>query len=235
MNKAQRKREAREKKARAKAAKKARKTVATEPVVKEPAGLATAQPVPAAAKACAGKDARTSDADKDVHTTKDVQGSEKPWYSMTQEELVADPELLEAVLASQHRDEESFDLADTAREAEHELKWARGKAKEATAELPRRRRISDQRALEMLEDAAEATHEILLMVRDALRGVSPERREAAREVLNAKPQTGVDGRKLPRRAPDPVVTLERLNLQAASLLKRILAKTNPDAGKKKAA
>jgi len=86
----------------------------------------------------------------------------------------------------------------------------------------------------MLEDAAEATHDVLLMGRDALRGVSPERRAAAREVLNEKPQSGVDGRKLPRRAPDPVVTLEKLNLQAASLLKRILAKTNPDAGKKAA-
>jgi hypothetical protein len=233
MNKKQRKKLARDKKRNAKAARKARKGTDC------PRGSEPAQAVSGAGGARTPLDAVGAPAPRAAST-------EKPWHLMTNEELRADPELLEAVLASRHRDEESFALEDTAHEAERELDWARGKVKEAKAmdngdpstssgQAAPRRRITDERALEMLEDAAEATHDVLLMVREALRGVSPERRAAARAILNEKPQKGTDGRKLPRRAPDPVVTLEKLNLQAASLLKRILAITNPGAGKKKAA
>ena len=219
MKKSERKRVAREKKARAKAARKAK---AAEPAASTDAKVASASDEPARStregpSSASGQGARASG-----RITKDT----------TDEELRADPELMEAVLASQHRDEESFELSQSALEAEVELNHARGMAKEASANLQRGRKITDERALEMLEDAAECTHDVLMMVKETLKGVSPERIEAARAVLNAKPQTGTEGRKLPRRAPDPVVTLVKIELQASSLLKRILAKTNPNACKK---
>lgn len=230
MDKAQRKREAKARKARAKAARKAKNQARREAEAASSGGTDKARsssrserceagygpPAPDAGETTPPVGAGTASAGKDARITSDVRATATP-----------------AQLETEVEDE--LELLDTAILADVELSQTRENVKEATHELLRGRRITDQRALEMLEDAAEAVHEVLLMVRDTLRGVSPERREAARAVLNEKPQSGGDGRKLPRRAPDPVVTLERLNMQAASLLKRILAKTNPGVGKKKAA
>ena len=166
----------------------------------------------------------------------------RPFRQEFLDELTADPELRAAIVAANAGRIEEIKLEDAAEQAEEDFEHAREKVAEAEAADPAvraRRKISDERALEMLEDAAECTHEVLMVVKETLKGVSPERIEAAREVLNAKPQSreagqpgGVDGRRLPRRAPDPVVTLLKIELQASSLLKRILAKTNPNAGKK---
>jgi len=118
MNKAQRKREAREKKARAKAARKAK-------ALREPRGERSAEPASDAVgdlpTALVGE-APTKNAGEGACATITP--------SMTQEELRADPELMEAVLASQHRDDESFELMETADEASRELKWARDKVKQ---------------------------------------------------------------------------------------------------------
>lgn len=150
-------------------------------------------------------------------------------------QLDADPELRETLQAVYGQRLKQRKLDRTVEDAEDDLRDVQEtvkRANELDEGIRTRRKISDERAIEMLEDAAEACHEVLLMVRETLRGVSPERREAAREILNEKPVSGVDGRKQPRGAPDPVVTLQKLELQASSLLKRILAKTNPNAGKK---
>ena len=66
--------------------------------------------------------------------------------------------------------------------------------------------------------------------------VTPEKRREALAIINEKPEPGeVSAQKRPRRGPNPVVSLMRVGMQAASLLKRVLAKTNPELGNLKRA
>lgn len=113
---------------------------------------------------------------------------------------------------------------------------ARGKLAEAEHTVRRARRISDERALEMLECAAELLDDIVQTTREALREVSPERKREAMAIIEAlERRTGVsepgNPQARPRRGTDPVVTIMQLGIRASRLLNRILKRTNPDVEK----
>ncbi|MCA8910463.1 MAG: hypothetical protein KDB82_02070 [Planctomycetes bacterium] len=107
------------------------------------------------------------------------------------------------------------------------------KARQAALEA---RELDDERAREMLLDAAALLHEIVTDTREALAHVPPERKREALAVINARPDpSDVNAQRRPRRGPDPVVSLMRIAMQAASLLRRIILKTNPELGQLKRA
>ncbi|MCA8946769.1 MAG: hypothetical protein KDB29_11120 [Planctomycetes bacterium] len=110
---------------------------------------------------------------------------------------------------------------------------ARAAVAAAKAKYPQ---LDDDRARGMLVDAAELLHEVVVETREALAQVTPEKRREALAIINEKPEPGeVSAQKRPRRGPNPVVSLMRVGMQAASLLKRVLAKTNPELGNLKRA
>ncbi|MEZ5991761.1 MAG: hypothetical protein R3E76_05360 [Planctomycetota bacterium] len=110
---------------------------------------------------------------------------------------------------------------------------ARAAVAAAKAKYPQ---LDDDRARAMLVDAAELLHEVVVETREALAQVPPEKRREALAIINEKPEPGeVSAQKRPRRGPNPVVSLMRVGMQAASLLKRVLAKTNPELGNLKRA
>lgn len=118
-------------------------------------------------------------------------------------------------------------------QASEKLAEARAVVAAAKAEYPQ---LDDDRARAMLVLAAEFLHEVVADTREALAQVTPEQRREALTIINEKPEpSDVSAKKRPRRGPNPVVSLMRVGMQAASLLKRILAKTNPEIGNLKRA
>ncbi|MBK8206647.1 MAG: hypothetical protein IPK87_07595 [Planctomycetes bacterium] len=95
-------------------------------------------------------------------------------------------------------------------------------------------KLDDDHARQMLVRAAHVLDDVICTVQEALQAVSPERRREAMAVLNAEPEPEPlysSPQQRPRRGPDPVVTLMRIGMQAASLLRRIISKTNPGLGR----
>lgn len=95
-------------------------------------------------------------------------------------------------------------------------------------------KLDDDHARQMLVRAAHVLDDVICTVQEALQAVSPERRREAMAVLNAEPEPEplyAVPQQRPRRGPDPVVTLMRIGMQAASLLRRIISKTNPGLGR----
>ncbi|MBK8206964.1 MAG: hypothetical protein IPK87_09275 [Planctomycetes bacterium] len=95
-------------------------------------------------------------------------------------------------------------------------------------------KLDDDHARQMLVRAAHVLDDVICTVQEALQAVSPERRREAMAVLNAEPEPEPlysTPQQRPRRGPDPVVTLMRIGMQAASLLRRIISKTNPGLGR----
>ena len=92
--------------------------------------------------------------------------------------------------------------------------------------------LDEARARAMLERAALLLDDVVSMTRAALAKRPSERRLEARLMLTAQPEpTDGDSRKRPRNGPDPVVTLMKIGMQAAGLLKRVIAVTHPGLGK----
>jgi hypothetical protein len=107
--------------------------------------------------------------------------------------------------------------------AEAELQAARGYAAEA-------RELPDDEARAMLVEAARLLHSVVRNANRVLDSLPPQRvLEAVCEPASPPAQGSPQSR--PRRGSDPVFTLMRLGKEAASLLKRVLAKTNPGVGK----
>lgn len=107
--------------------------------------------------------------------------------------------------------------------AEAELQAARGYASDA-------RGLSDDEARAMLTEAARLLHSVVRNANRVLDSLPPQRvLEAVCEPATVAAQGSPQSR--PRRGSDPVFTLMRLGKEAASLLKRVLAKTNPALGK----
>lgn len=140
------------------------------------------------------------------------------------------------------------ELKDAARDSKAFLAAARDehaegvKAETAAREkagLKPSRRITNERALEMLEKAAEYAEAVIDITREVLDQVPPERKLEAvamiRESNFAKAASDRERHGTPqkkaRRGSDPVVTLMKIGLQASGLLNRILAKINPDVAK----
>ena len=95
-------------------------------------------------------------------------------------------------------------------------------------------KLDDDHARQMLVRAAHVLDDVICTVQEALQAVSPDRRREAMAVLNAEPEPEplyATPQQRPRRGPDPVVTLMRIGMQAASLLRRIISKTNPGLGR----
>lgn len=110
---------------------------------------------------------------------------------------------------------------------------ARAAVAAAKAEYPQ---LDDDRARAMLVLAAEFLHEVVADTREALAQVPAEQRREALAIINEKPEpSDVSSVKRPRRGPNPVVSLMRVGMQAASLLQRVLGKTNPELGRLKRA
>ena len=109
---------------------------------------------------------------------------------------------------------------------------ARGGLDEARALFDEAGELGDDEAREMLVGAARMLNEVIETTHAALRSV-PEtwRREAASTLAAGPEASDLPPVKRPRRGPDPVVTLMKVGMQAASLLKRIIGKTNPNLGK----
>jgi hypothetical protein len=107
---------------------------------------------------------------------------------------------------------------------------------DASADAPRM--ISEAKAREMLASAAELVDKVVHMTRAALAEVPLPRLREAYEIVNAKPAENNAGKlpaqKRPRRGFDPVVSLVKTGLQAASLVNRLVAKLHPHLGKKAA-
>lgn len=97
--------------------------------------------------------------------------------------------------------------------------------------------VSDERAVELIQKAAEFAEFVIDIARETLEEVPAERRLEAAGVIReererrANPEAYEDGRKRPRRGSDPVVTLMKLGMQASGLLNRIVSRINPDAYK----
>lgn len=107
---------------------------------------------------------------------------------------------------------------------------------EARGRVASSRELDSHRARGMLARAAEFLDEVIATTREALAQVPADRKREALAIINAKPEAdGVSAQKRPRRGPDPVVTLMRIGMQAASLLQRVLGKTNPELGRLKRA
>src|SRR5919108_6488633 len=88
--------------------------------------------------------------------------------------------------------------------------------------------ISDSEGKAMLARAARMLDSVVVMTRAALADVPLPRLREAYEIVRAKPDAnGTPAQQRPRRGYDPVVSLLKTALAAASLLNRILAKTNP--------
>ena len=85
-----------------------------------------------------------------------------------------------------------------------------------------KRKISDARACEMLEDAARFLAETVQQTRAALAKVTPERMAEALDIIN-EPKTGSGQvQRRPRNGTDPVVAMIRHGIAASNLLKRII-------------
>jgi hypothetical protein len=98
--------------------------------------------------------------------------------------------------------------------------------------------ISEAKAREMLASAAVLVDAVVQMTRAALADVPLPRLREAYEIVKAKPAENNAGKlpapQRPRRGFDPVVSLVKTGLQAASLVNRIVAKLHPHLGKKAA-
>lgn len=104
---------------------------------------------------------------------------------------------------------------------------------QAQHEIERARQLglSDERAREMLINAAELLDEIVQITREAVGNATPEQRAEATMIVEAKPERGVNGQSAPRRGTNPLVNFMRIGKQAARLLERILRTTNPGVSK----
>ncbi|MCA8914782.1 MAG: hypothetical protein KDB90_05170 [Planctomycetes bacterium] len=94
--------------------------------------------------------------------------------------------------------------------------------------------LTDDEARGMLVRAARLLDDVVVFTREALDMVPEDRRrEAEAIVAEARTSRTAEGspQKRPRRGADPVVTLMKVGMQAASLLKRVIGKTNPNMGK----
>jgi hypothetical protein len=94
------------------------------------------------------------------------------------------------------------------------------------------RRISDERAREMLEDAAEFLQDLVVKTREALKSVAPARVAEAMEVIESKGSaTSGTPQQQPRRGSDPLVTMIKQGISASNLLKRIISTLHPKLAK----
>ncbi|MCB9896046.1 MAG: hypothetical protein H6839_16560 [Planctomycetes bacterium] len=109
---------------------------------------------------------------------------------------------------------------------------ARAGLDEARELTTQARELDDDAARAMLVRAAYLLDDVIRTTSEALESVPAAWRQEIARVVKARPEgaTG-DHRKRPRNGPDPVITLMKLGTQAASLQKRIIAKTNPELGR----
>jgi hypothetical protein len=94
--------------------------------------------------------------------------------------------------------------------------------------------LTDDEARAMLVRAARLLDDVVVFTREALDMVPEARRREAEAIIAEarKPRTAEGSpQQRPRRGADPVVTLMKVGMQAASLQKRILGKTNPNLGR----
>ena len=89
--------------------------------------------------------------------------------------------------------------------------------------------LSDDRAREILSQAAETIQQVIDMASRALRRVDPDVLAEAIQVAEEPPTRDELGKvtQRPRRGTNPVITLVQVLMRAKNLLMRILAITNP--------
>jgi hypothetical protein len=94
--------------------------------------------------------------------------------------------------------------------------------------------VTEQEALRYLSEAARITDEVIRMTRHALAQVPLDRLREAMEIVKEKAADTAalpTAQKRPRRATDPVVSLIKTGIAAASLQTRIIARLHPQLGK----